>query len=167
MIVARNHQAMLLVIAASALAGALYAFHAGEDINWDWQNYHEYAGFALLHGRFDVDVAPGGFQSYLNPLIYVLPYLARHGLGAPWSSAALGALHGLNLAMVYWIARVLLGKDATPLVLLAAVAIAASGPMTLSEVGTSFADIVTALPIIAGCALILSCLLYTSDAADE
>jgi hypothetical protein len=156
MVVARKDPAMPLVIAVSAAAGALYACHAGEDINWDWQNYHEYAGFALLYGRFDIDVAPGGFQSYLNPLIYVLPYLARHGLGAPWSGVALGALHGLNIALIYRIARVLLGRDATPLALLSTVVIAAFGPMTLSEVGTSFADILTALPIVAGLALLLS-----------
>src|SRR5258708_37238111 len=40
--------------------------------------------------------------------------------------------------------------------LAAAVAIAAFGPMTLSEVGTSFADILTALPVIAGLGLIVS-----------
>ena len=39
---------------------------------------------------------------------------------------------------------------------LASVVIAAFGPMTLSEVGTSFADILTALPVIAGLGLILS-----------
>ena len=67
------------------------AYLAGEDINWDWQNYHDYAGFALVHGRFDVDVAPGGFQSFLNPLIYLhderqytlaiglQAFLGRHG----------------------------------------------------------------------------------------
>ncbi|WP_315742519.1 MULTISPECIES: glycosyltransferase 87 family protein [unclassified Bradyrhizobium] len=145
---------MPLVIAAASAAGAIYAYFAGEDINWDWQNYHDYAGFALLHGRFDVDVMPGGFQSFLNPLVYVLPYLLRHGLAAPWWGVALGALHGLNLALVCWVTRVMLEKDARVPALLAAVLIAACGPMTLSEVGTSFADILTAMPILAGVALI-------------
>jgi len=36
------------VIAASLLAGAAYAWFAGEDINWDWRNYHEYNAFALI-----------------------------------------------------------------------------------------------------------------------
>lgn len=156
MLIARKHLAMPVVIAGSALAGALYAYHAGEDINWDWQNYHEYGAFALLHGRFDVDVVPGGLQSFLNPLVYVLPYLLRHGLAAPWWGVWLGALHGLNLALVYWVSRVLLGKAAGALPVLAAVAIAAFSPMALSEVGTSFADVLTALPIIAGVALLLA-----------
>jgi hypothetical protein len=147
---------MPVVIAGSALAGALYALWAGEDVNWDWQNYHDYAGFALLHRHFDVDVAPGGFQSYLNPLIYLLPYVLRHGLDAPWWGIALGALHGLNLALVYWTARHLLRRTGNPTGPLAAMVMAAFGPMALSEVGTSFADILTALPIIAGVALMFA-----------
>ncbi|BAM87304.1 hypothetical protein S58_12940 [Bradyrhizobium oligotrophicum S58] len=153
---ARNHLAALPVIAGSALAGAIYAYSAGEDINWDWQNYHDYAGFALVHGRFDVDVAPGGFQSFLNPLIYLLPYGMRHGLGAQWWGIALGALHGLNLALVWWVSRVLLGRAAGAVTLSATLIIAALSPMALSEVGTSFADILTAMPILAGVALMFS-----------
>jgi len=156
MAIARKFPVMPVVIAGSALAGALYALHAGEDVNWDWQNYHDYAGFALLHGRFDLDVAPGGFQSYLNPLIYLLPYVVRHGLGAPWWGIVLGALHGLNLALIFWTARNLLGRAGNPTGPLAAMIIAAFGPMTLSEVGTSFADILTAMPIIAGVALMFA-----------
>jgi hypothetical protein len=67
----------------------------------------------------------------------------------------MGALHGLNLALIYWLTRVLLPKQASVWPVAAALLIAAVGPMTLSEVGTSFADILTALPVIAGCTLIL------------
>ncbi len=144
------------VIAGSLLAGATYTYLAGEDINWDWRNYHEYGAYALLNGRFDVDVAPGGFQTFLNPVAYVLPYVLRHGLGAPYWGPVLGAIHGLNLALIYWISRILLGNTAGAIAILASVVIAAFGPMTLSEVGTSFIDILTALPIIAAVALILS-----------
>ncbi|GLH78774.1 hypothetical protein SSBR45G_36830 [Bradyrhizobium sp. SSBR45G] len=154
MALARKHLVTPLVIAGSAIAGAIYAYVVGEDINWDWQNYHDYAGFALVHGRFDLDVAPGGFQSFLNPLIYLLPYVVRHGLETPWWGVALGALHGLNLAVVWWVARVLLDRSADVFALGAAVLIAALSPMTLSEVGTSFADILTAMPILVAVGLI-------------
>ena len=143
-------------IAGSLVAGALYAYFAGEDINWDWRNYHEYGAFALLNGRFGTDVAPGGFQTFLNPLPYVLPYVLRHALGAPFWGLVLGAIHGLNLALIYWVSRIVLGNAASAIAILASVAIAAFGPMTLSEVGTSFADILTAIPILAGVGLILS-----------
>ncbi|WP_407176825.1 glycosyltransferase 87 family protein [Bradyrhizobium sp. STM 3562] len=155
MTIARKHLAMPAVILGALLAGALYTYFAGEDINWDWRNYHEYGAYALLNGRFDLDVAPGGFQTFLNPLAYVPPYLLRHFVGAPYWGLLLGAIHGLNLALIYWVSRGVLGHAARPLALIASLVIAAFGPMTLSEVGTSFADILTALPIIAGVGLIL------------
>jgi Glycosyltransferase family 87 len=144
------------VIVGSLLAGALYTWFTGEDTNWDWLNYHEYGAFALLNGRFEIDVAPGGFQTFLNPLPYVPAYLLRHHVGAPYWGILLGAIHGLNLALIWRVSRVLLGTFASDWTILASVAIAASGPMTLSEVGTSFADILSALPVIAGVGLIMS-----------
>src|SRR3981081_1969606 len=144
------------VISGSLLAGAAYAWFAGEDINWDWRNYHEYSAFALINGRFDQDVAPAGIQTFLNPLAYLPVYLLRHHVGAPFWGMMLGSIHGLNLALIYWFSRLVLSGAASGLTLAAAVVIAAFGPMTLSEVGTSFADILTALPVIAGLGLILS-----------
>jgi hypothetical protein len=154
--IARKRFAVLVVILGSLLAGALYTWFSGEDINWDWRNYHEYGAFALLNGRFEVDVAPGGFPTFLNPLAYLPAYLLRHYAGAPYWGMLLGAVHGLNLALIYWLSRTVLGSAASIWAVLSSLVIAAFGPMTLSEVGTSFADILTALPIIAGVALIIS-----------
>lgn len=147
---------MIVVIVGSLLAGALYTWFAGEDVNWDWRSYHEYGAFALLNGRFNIDVAPGGHETFLNPLVYVPAYLLRHMIDAPWWGMLLGAIHGLNLAAIYWISAIALGYEASTLALAASVLIAAFGPMTLSEVGTSFADILTALPILTGVGLVLS-----------
>src|ERR1700721_3282248 len=144
------------VIVGSLLAGAAYTWFAGEDINWDWRNYHDYSAFALINGRCNQDVAPGGFQPFLHPLAYVPAYLLRHYVGAPFWGLILGALHGLNLALIYWFSRVVLGRAANGWTLAASVVIAAFGPMTLSEVGTRFADLLTALPVVAGLGLILS-----------
>jgi hypothetical protein len=143
------------VTIASLIAGAIYTWFAGEDVNWDWQNYHEYNVWAVLNGRYDVDVAPAGFQTYFNPAVYFPVYYLRHWLPPPCGLVILGGLHGLNLALIYWLTRVLLPKQASFWPVAAALLIAAVGPMTLSEVGTSFADILTALPVIAGGTLIL------------
>jgi hypothetical protein len=144
------------VMLGSLLAGAAYAWLAGEDTSWDWQNYHEYSAFALINGRFNEDVAPGGIQTFLNPVAYVPAYLLRHYVGAPFWGMILGSIHGLNLALIYWFSRSVLGSAAGAWTLAASVIIAAFSPMTLSEVGTSFADILTALPVIGGLGLILS-----------
>jgi hypothetical protein len=154
--IARKNLETWGVILGSLAAGAAYTWFAGEDINWDWRNYHEYSAFALLNGRFSEDVAPAGFQTFLNPLAYLPAYLLRHTVGAPFWGVLLGALHGLNLALIYWLSRTVLSKATSGWALAASVGIAAFGPMTLSEVGTSFIDILTAMPVIAGLGFILS-----------
>ncbi|MET0710063.1 MAG: glycosyltransferase family 87 protein [Tardiphaga sp.] len=146
----------ILVVACAMALGAAYAGVVGQDANWDWQNYHEYNVWALLHGGYARDVIPPGFQTYFNPAIYFPWYALRHTLPPLAAGMVMGAVHGLNLALVWWLARLLLGRAGNALTLGAAVLLAAFGPMTLSEVGTSFADILTSLPILAGLALMLT-----------
>nr|WP_249810373.1 glycosyltransferase 87 family protein [Bradyrhizobium sp. 157] len=146
----------MAIALGSLLAGAIYTWFAGEDVNWDWQNYHEYNVWAVINGRYGTDALPAGFQAYFNPTVYFPVYYLRHLLPPPYGLMIIGAVHGLNLLLIYFLVRVLLREAATASAIGAAILIAAVGPMTLSEVGTSFSDILTALPIIAGCILILS-----------
>lgn len=143
------------VIVGSLIAGAAYTWIMGEDANWDWQNYHEYNVWAVINGRYGTDTIPPGFQTYFNPIIYFPWYFLRHFLPPPSGALIMGAVHGLNLALIFFLSRVLLGNAGNGLTLAASVLLAAFGPMTLSEVGTSFSDILTALPIIAGITLML------------
>jgi len=152
----RSNALPIAVTLGALLAGAIYTWIMGEDANWDWQNYHEYNVWAVLNGRYDLDAMPAGFQTYFNPAVYFPVYYLRHLLPPPVGLVIIGAVHGLNLALVYWLTRVLLGNASTMFAVAASILIAAFGPMTLSEVGTSFSDILTALPIVAGFALILS-----------
>jgi hypothetical protein len=144
----------LIVIGSMAL-GAAYAAYLGEDANWDWQNYHEYNIWALLHGGYDRDAIPPGFQTFFNPLIYFPWYGLRHTLPPLAAGMIIGAVHGLNLATVAWLSRIMLGRAANAWTIGAAVLLAAFGPMTMSEVGTSFSDILTSIPSLAALALIL------------
>lgn len=144
------------IAAAAMIAGALYAWAQGLDANWDWQNYHEYNVWAVINDRYGTDVVPAGFQTYFNPVVYFPVYYIRHFVPAPYGALIIGAVHGLNLVLVYFMTRVLLRNAATASAIAAALLIAATGPMTLVEAGTSFADILTALPVIAGFALIVS-----------
>jgi Glycosyltransferase family 87 len=152
----RGHALPIAITVGALLAGAIYTLIVGEDANWDWQNYHEYNVWAVLNGRYDTDALPAGFQTYFNPAVYFPVYALRHLLPTPYGLAIIGAIHGLNLALVVWLTRVLLRNAATFGAAAASILIAAFGPMTLSEVGTSFSDILTALPIVAGFILILS-----------
>ncbi|MEH2475223.1 hypothetical protein V1281_003601 [Nitrobacteraceae bacterium AZCC 2161] len=152
----RGHVRPILIVAAAMAVGAAYAGLVGEDANWDWQNYHEYNVWALRNGGYDRDVIPPGFQTYFNPVVYFPWYYLRHALPPVAAGIIMGAVHGLNLALIWWLSRVLLGQAANALTIAAAVLLASFGPMTLSEVGTSFSDILTAIPIIAGLALMLT-----------
>src|SRR3954469_11656423 len=144
------------MVVASLLAGAIYTWIMGEDANWDWQNYHEYNVWAVINGRYHTDAIPPGFQTYFNPVVYFPWYYLRHLLPPPLGAVIMGAVHGLTLALVWRLSRLLLGNAANRWTLAAAVMLAAFGPMTLSEVGTSFSDILTALPVIAALSLILT-----------
>jgi hypothetical protein len=146
----------IAIALGSLLAGAIYTWFVGEDVNWDWQNYHEYNVWAVINGRYGIDALPPGFQTYFNPAVYFPVYYLRHLLPLPYGLMIMGAVHGLNLLLIYFLVRVLLREAATASAIGASILIAAVGPMTLSEVGTSFSDILTALPILAGCVLILS-----------
>lgn len=146
----------MAIALGALLAGAIYTWFAGEDANWDWQNYHEYNVWAVITGRYGIDALPAGFQTYFNPAVYFPVYYLRHLLPLPCGLMLLGAVHGLNLLLIYFLVRGLMKEAATASAIGASILIAAVGPMTLSEVGTSFSDILTALPILAGCILILS-----------
>ena len=147
---------LMAVTICSLMAGAIYTLALGEDVNWDWQNYHEYNVWAVLNGRYQTDVLPPGFQSYFNPVVYFPVNYLRHFLPSPVGLAIMGAVHGLNLVPIYLLSRVLLRQAATLWLVAASVLIAAVGPMTLSEVGTSFSDILIALPVVGGFTLILA-----------
>lgn len=144
-----------MVVLLALVAGAVQALVAGEDANWDWQNYHEYNAWALLTGRYTVDVVPAGLQTYFNPVTYLPAWALRHGLPGAAGAMALGAIQGLNLVLVYGLTRALLGPAATVAALAASVLIAASGAQTVGEVGTSHADILTALAVVGGFWLLL------------
>ena len=146
----------IAIALGSLLAGAIYTWFIGEDVNWDWQNYHEYNVWAVINGRYGLDALPPGFQTYFNPTVYFPAHYLRHLLPLPYGLMIMGAVHGLNLLLIYFLVRALLREAATASAIGASILIAAVGPMTISEVGTSFADILTALPILAGCILIVS-----------
>jgi len=109
----------MAIALGSLLAGAIYTWFVGEDVNWDWQNYHEYNVWAVINGRYGLDALPAGFQTYFNPAVYFPIYYLRHLLPLPYGLMIIGAVHGLNLLLIYFLIRVLLretGRDADALV---------------------------------------------------
>ncbi len=143
------HLPVCLLILLAALG---WSFLRGRDVNWDLLNYHEYDPFALLHWRHAQDVAPAGPQSFLNPLPYLLPY-GLHRLLPPLAAGlAIAAAQSVCPMLAWLIAWTLRPR---PLPALAATLAAISGPTVLSELGTSFSDLLLAIPALASILLLL------------
>jgi len=134
----------------------LLSLRMGQDINWDLQNYHWYNPYALLNGRLEADMGPGGWQSYFNPTIDLPYYLMMQALPAPLVGFVMGCVHGLNFVLVLAIARRVLGSDAgrSRLTLLLAIA-GVCGAGFLSQLGNTMGDNLTSLLVLSPLYLVL------------
>ena len=145
-----------VVFACIAFALAVTWWH-GADLNWDLQNYHIYSAFALLNGRLPSEFMAAGMVSYLNPLP-MLPFYVM--LAANWPSLAVGVVlalvHSVNYLLLWAICRRLFGTRPLALPLsLVALMLGAASPIFIAEIGTSYADITTCIPVLGGVLLLL------------
>ncbi len=95
---------ILIQILVPVMCG-IFSIELGQDINWDFQNYHLYSPYAFLHGRINFDMAPAGEQSYFNPCMDLVYFLGiRHVV--PWLAGfILGFIQGLNFIVSLHICR--------------------------------------------------------------
>jgi hypothetical protein len=146
-----------LVCLAPAAFGA-YALWLGQDTSWDLRNYHFYNPYALLNGRIGYDVAVAHVATYYNPLMYIPFYWAVASLPPVVVGFLLGLIPGLNLPLLYGIARQVVAL-ATPLrtagFCLAAAAAGMLAQTVIAETGTSYGDTIVSLPVLAAVWLIL------------
>ena len=96
----------LLLLLFFQIGFGFWAVYCGKDINWDLQNYHFYAPYALLNNRIGWDIAPGQLQSYLNPIFDFPFYIFLKIFNKPiLITFLMGALHGIVgflLAKLSW-----------------------------------------------------------------
>ena len=148
-----------VALAAAWIAPVLFGLLSvamGQDSNWDLKNYHWYNPYAFLNGRLDLDMAPGQWQSYFNPLIDVPYYLLSTTLPGPLVGFLMGYAHGLNFVLVMAIAHRILpargGGMRLPLLLAVA---GVCGPAFLSQLGNTMGDNLTALLVLSSLLLVL------------
>jgi hypothetical protein len=145
---------VVLVVTLALAGSALGSLAIGQDVNVDLLNYHFYNGYAFLAGRLERDIAPAGIVSYFNPLLDAVHYAGMRHLPPKVFGALLGAFQGLNLALVWAIARRTLGRDGLWLAPVAAV-LAGLGQNAISLLGTTFADTTVSVPMLAALFLML------------
>jgi hypothetical protein len=141
------------------MGGVAAALYLGKDLNWDSLNYHVYAGYTAVEDRLTSDYFAASSQGYLNPYSHVPFYLMlKHGFAPQIVVAMLALFHVLNLLIVYEIASRLNkrqnGEIAWVPVYLA-VFFAFFNPIFIIEIGSSFNEISTSVPVLAGWYLLI------------
>ncbi len=69
-----RHKNLFLFLSLFIFAGLSSVFF-GQDNYFDLQAYHLYNPYALLNGRFDIDIIPAGMHTFFNPLADVPYYI--------------------------------------------------------------------------------------------
>jgi hypothetical protein len=142
----------------SLLVSGIVSLLLGQDVSWDLQNYHIYSGYAFLTNRFLYDFAPAQLQTFFNPLLHVLTFWVRMSFSPESSAFFFGALQGLNIFLVFQIAQVLFQRwewrrRAHLGGMCAATGLYAS--VNIGELGTTFADNMVSIPMLAGILLLI------------
>jgi hypothetical protein len=132
----------------------------GKDVSWDQRHFHFYLGFSALHDRLAQDFYPASTQSYVVPYAFIPFYLlASSSLTDHAVVAVLAAFGAAALCIVWHIGGRLCGEvsgryfDTSGAWL--SVLLAAASPIFLSQLGNSFIDLPTAIPVLLAIAITL------------
>jgi hypothetical protein len=149
----------LLAYTVIVLGGVATALILGKDFNWDSLSYHLYAGYSVAENRLHLDYFASSAQSYLNPYTHLPFYLmVKSGLDPKLIVAALASFHVLNLLIVYEIAVLLnrrQGGQVAWLAVVLAVFLAFCNAIFFTELGSTFNEITTSVPVLAGWYLLI------------
>jgi len=146
----------------SVLVFGQVAVLLGTDANWDLRNYHLYNPFALVEGSQAGDHNAAGIQTYINPTLDLFLTYPGYVLGGlRLSTRIMGAVQGVSFVLIMGIVLALkqsLGTRDPRLHLVFAAGAALlgmTGALTISEIGTSFGDLTTAVAVLCGVLLAL------------
>lgn len=149
----------VLVVMLVVFALVFAAFLMGRDLNWDFFNYHDYAANFLYGDRLSKDYFAAGYQGYLNPLPYfIYGFLVESGYDSAKISMFLAFVHSLNAVFVFFIARdILIATGYKSKFLISVVfLLTVSTNVFLSQLGSTFVDPVTTVPVMAAVYILIS-----------
>jgi hypothetical protein len=135
---AESRLSIALVCTLLAIAIGTYA---GQDANWDLQNYHYYNAHAWLTGRYDIDWFPAQMQTGFNP-VADLPYALMVDWGFPsWLFTAILSLPAaLATFLCVELARRLFSFQETPILALLLPVLLLTGSIGFGTVGTTMSE---------------------------
>lgn len=158
----RNARRLLhpAIVVSTALGVTIwFAVARGQDDNWDQLNYHIGIPFLLAHGRFWDSIDPAGIQSYFNPYVLQAQFFAMRHLGGMEFAIGLAVAQSLAFMVAGLICATIArpaGRNWGLALGLLGFALCLMAPVALSEAGTTFIDLVTAVPVLAAYALLLT-----------
>ncbi len=147
-----------VILVVGAVVYGLLSVRSDKELNRDLFNYHFYNGWAAWTGHSWTNIAPAQLQSFLNPALDIPQYLAIAYLPPRLAGFLLGAVQGVNVFLVFAIIRGLGRLDRSlpdTAIALVAAAIALSGPLAISELGSTMRDVTLAVPVMLGVLLIV------------
>lgn len=141
----------LAVLLSLPLFGGL-SLRLGQDANWDLRNYHFYNPWAFLGHRLEVDILPAQAQTFFNPILDLPFYWLVTHASPRTVGFVLGAVHGLNFWVLYFIGMELLprGVRFRPAIALLAAGVGFFGPVGAGELGGTRNDNLAGLFVLAG-----------------
>jgi hypothetical protein len=159
----RSERPYLLLSALAVALGfaALYcylAFTAGQDVNWDFYNYHHYNAYAFLNDRFWFDIQPAQRQTYLSPFLDIPFYWLTQSFGVLAASLVYALFQSLQAPFLFSLSFVVIrdaGVNRAPATWIALMlaGIGVLAPLGYQQIGTTWGDSTTATLVIAGLAL--------------
>jgi hypothetical protein len=133
------------------LTCVVWAWIVGHDANWDLFNYHVYNGLALLDGSFIDDIAPGGRQTFLNPVVDIPLGVAIKLFGLRGGVIAASAfLQYLSYLAVWRLTKVITAEPNARRTRVVMTVFAAAGAGAMSLVFTTFGDWIVAAGLCEG-----------------
>jgi hypothetical protein len=150
------------MVSLAGLLGCIgWAIHIGPDANWDFLNYHLYLGLHANGDRLGKDYFPAGGAGYLAPYAY---WPLAQMIAAKWPGvlvgSIMGGIHSLAVIATWYLSLQLFPQRSRKetVLRLSATAIGVICPIVLIEVGSSFIDLSTAVPVVLGVAWLLRAL---------
>lgn len=158
-----GRKSLTLIICVSLIATLGFGVLRGQDFNWDQRNYHIGVAHLLYQDRFWSSIAPAGVQSYFNPYLHQIQYFGIRHLPPIVFGILLSVAQSLTFILA-GVACLIIARSSAHgferreknVLGLLGFALCMLAPIALSMAGTTFIDLVTAVPIIAAYTLLLA-----------
>ncbi|HET7123660.1 MAG TPA: hypothetical protein VFI51_06065 [Bradyrhizobium sp.] len=148
---------LAICTAVASAACALFAIALGQDVNYDQQNYHFYAPYALFNNRILYDIFPAfAGPTFTNPIPYMPFYWLAWNAPPMLIGALLGGLYGLAYAPLFLLARTVPpvpARRSGPAAMVLAV-LGLTGAVAIAESGTTFIDNLMSALVLSGLAVV-------------